>query len=287
MLKPSHILFPYDFSAEGGRVVLFVRALAERLGARVTLLSVVHPAFDPLPQAMGPLHAGDDAAQWTQALQHRLDQTLNEELAGISVARVALSGDPAIRIVDFAQPSDIDLIMMPTHGLGLFRNMLIGSVTAKVLHDATCPVWTAAHVETQTAPALPRSILCALDGSMVTTALAKDAASFSEAIGATLTLLHVSPWITDWPSAASERRLQERATGEARRSMEATLSAAGVDAPLLVETGEIVNTIAVTAERTGADLVMIGRGSVAALLGRLRTHAFGIVQRSPCPVLSL
>jgi hypothetical protein len=45
-----------------------------------------------------------------------------------------------------------DLIMMPTYGMGSFRRHLIGSVTAKVLHDVACPVWTAAHVETQRAP---------------------------------------------------------------------------------------------------------------------------------------
>jgi len=37
--------------------------------------------------------------------------------------------------------------MMPTHGLGGFRRFLLGSVTAKVLHDADCPVWTGVHLE--------------------------------------------------------------------------------------------------------------------------------------------
>ena len=41
-----------------------------------------------------------------------------------------------------------DLIMMPTHGYGPFRRFLLGSVTAKILHDATCPVWTSTHLET-------------------------------------------------------------------------------------------------------------------------------------------
>ena len=27
------------------------------------------------------------------------------------------------------------------------RRLLLGSVTAKILHDAECPVWTAAHVD--------------------------------------------------------------------------------------------------------------------------------------------
>ena len=32
---------------------------------------------------------------------------------------------------------------------------------------------------------------------------------------------------------------------------------------------------------------VLGRGSLQAPLGRLRTHAYGIIQRSPCPVLSV
>ena len=42
--------------------------------------------------------------------------------------------------------------------------MLLGSVTAKVLHDAHCPVFTSTHAES-TPAALPpiRTILCAVD----------------------------------------------------------------------------------------------------------------------------
>jgi nucleotide-binding universal stress UspA family protein len=47
-----------------------------------------------------------------------------------------------------ARESAFDLIMMPTRGRGRFRAALLGSVTAKVLHDSACAVWTAAHAET-------------------------------------------------------------------------------------------------------------------------------------------
>ena len=41
----------------------------------------------------------------------------------------------------------------------------------------------------------------------------------------------------------------------------------------------LVPTVAEEARRTSADLVVIGRGSVSEPFGRLRTHAFGIIQR--------
>jgi hypothetical protein len=43
----------------------------------------------------------------------------------------------------------------------------------------------------------------------------------------------------------------------------------------------------VTAHAANADLVLIGRGSISSTLGRLRTHAYQIIQRSPCPVISV
>ena len=57
------------------------------------------------------------------------------------------------------------MIMMPATGLGRFRRVLLGSVTAKVLHDVSCPVWTSAHEPDPTlaAPGTYRTILCAVD----------------------------------------------------------------------------------------------------------------------------
>jgi nucleotide-binding universal stress UspA family protein len=45
-------------------------------------------------------------------------------------------GDPATYITAQAEKNDVDLIMMATHGYGTFRSLLLGSVAAKVLHDA-------------------------------------------------------------------------------------------------------------------------------------------------------
>ena len=164
MAAITHILFPFDFSRQGEQTVPFVKALACRVNARVTLYSVMPPAFDAAPAGLGS-RMGDDPVAWKRELQDRLDHVLVDELAGVSVERVADCGNPALRAVRFAESHGVDLIMMPTHGLGLFRSLLVGSVTSKVLHDAKCPVWTAPHTETQRAGGLPKTVLCAIDGS--------------------------------------------------------------------------------------------------------------------------
>jgi nucleotide-binding universal stress UspA family protein len=282
----KHILFPFDFSAQASQVAPFVRALASRYGASITVLSVVPPTFEVMPAGMG-VRAGEDVSDWTGALQSRLDQALITELAGVPVERISDAGDPGFRITDFAHSHGVDLIMMPTHGLGLFRSLLVGSATSKVLHDARCPVWTAAHAEQQRAGGLPKTILCAVDGSAASGALLTWAADFSTRVGAALKLLHVVGSITDWPSLERERALQEQVRQAAQTEVVSLQASAGVHAPLRVAVGDIAATVTEHAREENADLILIGRGSLQSALGRLRTHAYGIIQRSPCPVLSV
>jgi len=286
MAQIQNILNPFDFSAAGLRAIPFVCALAKRLQAKVTLLSVVAPMWnEPLP-GMGPM-VPEDPAELRRQLQTLLDRSLTAELSGVAVERITATGDPAVRINEFAQQNAVDLIMMPTHGCGLFRSLLIGSVTAKVLHDAHCPVWTAAHTETQHAPVLPKTVLCAVDGSDQSLGVLQWASAFCRQIDASLSLLHVVRPASDWLALESERELQEELRNEARTRIEAIRKSAGVDAPLRVAVGEIVTTVAEEARQEGAGLVILGRGSLQSTLGRLRTHVHGIIQRSPCPVLSV
>jgi nucleotide-binding universal stress UspA family protein len=223
-----------------------------------------------------------------------LRNTLQEHLENLAMEgfespplRVTALGDPAEKIAEFARDNRVDLVMLPTHGHGLFRGLLLGSVTSKVLHDVHCPVWTAAHAEKQHAQAAPRKILCALDGSEKTLALAQWAADFSRQLGASLQLMHVVRTISDWLSLESEQGLQEELRTEARTRIEGMLKPAGLELPLRIATGEIVSTITEEARQEDADLIVLGRGAIHETLGRLRTHAHGIIQRSPCPVLSV
>ena len=276
------ILFPFDFSAQGVQVAPFVRALASQFRASVTLLSVV-----PINLAVLPIAMEEDVVDWTRALQSRLDHALGAELGDVPVKRIAVAGEPSGRITEFAHNENVDLIMMPTHGLGLFRSLLVGSTTSKVLHDARCPVWTAAHVEQQQNGGVPRRILCAVDGGPESGALLKWADDFSGRVGATLTVLHVVGPMPDWPSFEPEGALQEQMRQAAHEKILSLQASAGVRVPLHVAVGGIAPTVAEEARQQAADLLLIGRGSLQAPLGRLRTHAYGIIQRSPCAVLSI
>jgi nucleotide-binding universal stress UspA family protein len=65
-----------------------------------------------------------------------MDQLVAQELQGCRVVQFVERGDPTQVILSYARNGDFDLVMMPTHGYGPFRRYLLGSVTAKILHDA-------------------------------------------------------------------------------------------------------------------------------------------------------
>src|SRR5947209_4627706 len=118
-LTIRHVLFPYDFSPQAEQAAAYVGALARQFEARVTLFSVLPAAFDAVPAAMAGTaqHVGERSVEWRRALQCQLEQVSLQALHGLDVQRVADCGDPALRIVDFAHDQDIDLVIMPTHGL--------------------------------------------------------------------------------------------------------------------------------------------------------------------------
>jgi len=282
----QHILFPFDFSQPGLLAVPFVKAVADRFKARLTLYSLVPPIWEAPPTGM-PVLAATEEDSVQQALKSRLEAALPEELAGLCVQRLTDYGDPALRITEFAHANAVDVIMMPTHGFGLFRSLLLGSVTAKVLHEAKCPVWTATHAEEQRSRHAPKKILCAVDGSPKTPELIQWAFGFSQQMEASLTLLHIVEPISDMLVIGAERELQEQLRGQARSKIDYQQRSVGVELPLRVAVGPIADTVTEEARQEAADLIVIGRGAIQSTLGRLRTHAAGIVQRSPCPVWSV
>ena len=177
---------------------------------------------------------------------------------------------------------------MPTHGYGPFRRYLLGSNTAKVLHDADCAVWTGVHLlEPPPAGSIPfRNILCAIDLGPQSSRTLCWAAQFALQFGARLEVVHAtgaSPEPGDSSEAGWQTGIREAAEAELQRLLEFVHAEAG----LMVEAGEPAKVIGAAAERLPADLLVIGRGSAAGVFGRLRTNAYAIIRMSPCPVVSV
>jgi len=287
MLAIKHILFPIDFSERCCSAAPFVQAMANRFGAKITLISALPPVWQTglgegatIPVDMNELKAD---------LEMRLSGAFVRQFAGIPVHRVAEIGDPAAVITRFAQTEGVDLIMMPTHGYGPFRTLLLGSVTAKVLHDAECPVWTATHMEEK--PSLRNksdgNVLCAVDSTPQSVPLMQWAAEYAKFTGATLRLVHAVSGVVGWPERQLDQEFQEAPRKDARDAIEGLQRSVGVTAPLCVEVGEVADVVRAEAERHDSELILIGRGILHETMGRLRTHSYSIIRQAPCPVLSV
>jgi len=180
----KHIVFPVDFSERSEASVPFVAETARRYDAKITLVAVADPRYVGGFEGALPI----DPQMLLDDLKSQLDGAYVEEFAGLKVERMAILGEPAHAIADFVAANKVDLVMMPTHGYGPFRQLLLGSVTAKVLHDVHVPVWTMAH--TEEAPnhsdlAMHR-IVCAVDATPASVELMRWAAGLAKNVGATI-----------------------------------------------------------------------------------------------------
>ena len=49
-------------------------------------------------------------------------------------------GDPANMIIEIINSQDYDLVVLGTRGMSVFKELVLGSVSIKVMHHAKCPV---------------------------------------------------------------------------------------------------------------------------------------------------
>jgi nucleotide-binding universal stress UspA family protein len=135
----ERILVPTDGSEGMDRVVEHAVGLARRHGATLDLVYVVDTAaFANLPME----------TSW-----EGIRESLREEGAtaleaaeavveGVPSERHVLEGGPSREIVDYAERSGADLVVMGTHGRGGLNRLLLGSVAERVVRSSPVPVLT-------------------------------------------------------------------------------------------------------------------------------------------------
>jgi len=290
MIAFKRILFPVDFSQQCAATVPAVRALAQRFGSQLMLLHVVGlpPAWIGSPEG----------ASWTALINAErlrengriaLERFIAQHFSDTNVVPKIDEGDAAHLIVDYAHDEKIDLIMMPTHGYGTFRALLLGSTTAKVLHDAHCPVWTGVHTEQMQAhpPNRWKRMLCALDMDPRDVPVLRWAADFSARQGLELRLLHAVQGADAMTNREHDPTLYEFLFNVAREQIARMQAEAGTNFEVCFLGGNVGRTVHQSAIGHNADLVVIGRGVIQEKLGRLRSSSYSIIREAPCPVISI
>src|SRR5258708_14614242 len=142
----ASILYPVDFSPSCVAMAAYVKRAAALLGARVSLVHVVDPTgYNGMQLYVRPI--SEVSEEHLGIGRERLDSFLTAEFPVAQCPRILASGDAATEIARVAREDGFDLIIMPTHS-GIFRQMLLGSTTAKVINDSDCPVLTSRHAQT-------------------------------------------------------------------------------------------------------------------------------------------
>jgi nucleotide-binding universal stress UspA family protein len=288
MITFKRILFPIDFSDRCTAAVPSVQAMVKRFGSELTVLHVVD-----LPPAAGI--GPPEAAAWatlinTDGLRESgkigLERFIAREFAGTQVKSASSEGDPATAIVDYAREHAAELIMIPTSGVGRFRRMLVGSVTAKVLHDTPIPVWTGVHSEEIAAhpPDRWKHALCALGDDARDLPTLRWAAEFGREQKLDVRLVHA---VVGAAGCEDNPSLTEFLFNIARDRIDKLQAEAGTDFEVCLHGGKVGSMVHYAAMGHSADIVVIGRGVIQEPFGRLRSGAYEIVREAPCPVISV
>jgi nucleotide-binding universal stress UspA family protein len=284
MLSLSKILIPVAFSDPCRGVVRQAAALACRVHSELTLLHVAQPMHYSLGAWEATVPMPDPPPGRMAGLQQQLDSFFAAELETIRARTILAEGDAATEITGIAEREGTNLIMMPTHGRGSFRRLLLGSVTAKVLHDALCPVWTGVHMQDALVQdrLTYRKIVCAVDLGPQTQAALGWAGAFAQAWGADLTVIHALAPAT----GAANPALQEEFGRSAGEQIAQYLRELGVAARTRITSGALPEAVCEEAKDLEADLLVIGRGHGTGG-GRLPSNAYAIIRQSVSPVVSV
>lgn len=144
MMTLKHILVATDFSEASRAALDRADTLASAFDARLHLLHVVDEPFHESWAGYTPAGA---FANLLERLQGEARRHLEDEASriGISAERIVLAttwGDPGDEILKYANSHDIDLIVCGTRGRRGWNHFAMGSVAARVVRLARCPVLT-------------------------------------------------------------------------------------------------------------------------------------------------
>jgi nucleotide-binding universal stress UspA family protein len=200
-------------------------------------------------------------------------------------------------IIDAAQLSGADLIVMGARGIKGFKSLLVGSVTKSVAVHSPTPVLV---VKPATHPKPgPMKILFATDGSDYSLATGEFLSSLPFSGNAELTMLHViSPAFSDVPEKflvgldAESKDVVANTKAREGKESEAIIEQAGKqlqkrfkNMQVLSKTGDPSTEILKTAEAAEANLIVVGSRGLRGIKGVLGSVSRNVLAHSKCSIL--
>ena len=142
MIKVKKILAPSDLSKLSRSAVRYALELAVEQGAEVVVYHIISGEGDWFDKDDGINPASALVPQLKEHLHEFIRENFADMVGKVNITEVVEAGVPYSRIVSKAEEANADLIVMSTHGRTGFEQIMLGSVTAKVVARAGCPVLT-------------------------------------------------------------------------------------------------------------------------------------------------
>jgi nucleotide-binding universal stress UspA family protein len=135
----SKILVPVDGSENSLRALDHAIYLAKKTGANITVMNVIENPPTVYVESQKLLN--ELLANFRAEAANILDKCKQiAEKSDVKIETVIGEGDAASTIVGYAQKGAFDTIIIGRRGLGRFKEMMLGSISNKVLHHAKCTV---------------------------------------------------------------------------------------------------------------------------------------------------
>ncbi|MEP7189641.1 MAG: universal stress protein [Roseiflexaceae bacterium] len=288
------ILVPLDGSALAEQVLPYVRTLAPLLGVRVQLLNVIvegqhesmiaegiaaaYGAIDPLATQ----HEREQRALIT--LTQHAESYLSSHAAllrnqGIDTEIDVRCGPAAEAIVEAAEGLDIAMIAMATHGYSGLKRWALGSVTDRVAHSTTKPVFVVRGTRSaSTEPITFKRVMVPLDGSPLAAQALPLAADLAERASAKVLLMQaIETSIEGTPAIALLGRPGPMPSEVLQRLRALAGQQLDAQATLLRDRGLPVTTHVVTGHAAEAIIDETARQSVDLLV--ISTHGYSGLKR--------
>ncbi len=286
------VLAATDFSDSAAAGVRWAGEIARARGAR---LHLVHGLM--LPNLMADyIPSPPDLTEEIQAAAvARLDESANEVRdSGLDVSTALKLGIPSQSILEEAEETAADLVVIGTRGLSGIEHLLLGSTAERVVQRATCPVLSVHPGDADRA--------LKIETVLVPTDFSRDARRATEAAkallggtgGARIVLLnvyHLPFEYTAYGTVPTSFDYFKDVEGAALEHLDETAKELAADG-LTVETraveGYPPEAIVETAKEVEADLIAMGthgRSGLAHLF--LGSTAERVVQQASCPVLTV
>lgn len=135
----TNVLVPVDGSDNSYRALDAALLLTEKLGSSITVVNVIEQV--PITHIESEKLLSELLEAYKKENQEILSKCSNIATEkGLSIKTLLLQGNPASVILDYSKKEKFDLVIVGSRGMGKFKQLILGSVSSKIVHHSPCAI---------------------------------------------------------------------------------------------------------------------------------------------------